>query len=68
MDTQPETTETIETTDTFSPNWGDDAPRGGKAVMNRILKEKATVPLFFALPGSGSPVSVATRIGRSSRL
>lgn len=31
-----------------SPNWGHDAPRGGKAVMNRILKEKATVPLFFA--------------------
>lgn len=29
-------------------NWGDDAPRGGKAVMNRVLKEKATVPLFFA--------------------
>lgn len=32
----------------LSPAWGDDAPRGGKAVMNRILKEKATVPLFFA--------------------
>jgi len=29
-------------------DWGADAPRGGKAVMNRILKEKATVPLFFA--------------------
>ena len=29
-------------------NWGDDSPRGGRAVMNRILKEKATVPLFFA--------------------
>jgi hypothetical protein len=29
-------------------NWGADAPRGGKAVMNRILKDKATVPLFFA--------------------
>src|SRR5216684_3134012 len=29
-------------------NWSPDAPRGGKAVMNRILKEKATVPLFFA--------------------
>jgi hypothetical protein len=28
--------------------WGADAPRGGKAVLNRILKEKATVPLFFA--------------------
>ncbi len=29
-------------------NWSEDAPRGGKAVLNRILKEKATVPLFFA--------------------
>jgi len=29
-------------------NWGDDAPSGGKVVMNRILKDKATVPLFFA--------------------
>src|SRR5216684_4238780 len=27
--------------------WGADAPRGGKAVMGRILKENATVPLFF---------------------
>lgn len=27
--------------------WADDAPRGGKAVLNRIIKEKATVPLFF---------------------
>lgn len=29
-------------------SWGPNAPRGGVAVMNRILKEKATVPLFFA--------------------
>ena len=29
-------------------NWSNDAPRGGKAVMTRILKDKATVPLFFA--------------------
>ena len=28
--------------DVVSANWGEDAPRGGKAVMNRILKEKAT--------------------------
>ena len=34
--------------DTISVDWGEDAPRGGKTVMNRILKEKATVPLFFA--------------------
>jgi len=38
--------ETVDASTT--PNWGADAPRGGKAVMNRILKEKATVPLFFA--------------------
>ena len=37
-----------DTGDTLSVNWGEDAPRGGKTVMNRILKEKATVPLFFA--------------------
>jgi hypothetical protein len=37
-----------ETADNTTPNWGEDAPRGGKAVMNRVLKEKATVPLFFA--------------------
>lgn len=29
-------------------NWALDAPRGGRAVMNRILKDGATVPLFFA--------------------
>ena len=29
------------------PMWGKDAPRGGKTVLNRIIKEKATVPLFF---------------------
>ena len=37
-----------DTGDRMSVNWGKDAPRGGKVVMNRILKEKATVPLFFA--------------------
>ncbi len=29
-------------------DWSPDAPRGGRAVMGRILKEKASVPLFFA--------------------
>lgn len=33
--------------DLQGPAWGDAAPRGGKAVLNRIIKEKATVPLFF---------------------
>jgi|GEM_PF-972081 len=27
--------------------WGSDAPRGGKTVLNRFLKDEATVPLFF---------------------
>lgn len=31
-----------------SLNWAPDAPKGGKAVMNRVLKDGATVPLFFA--------------------
>lgn len=38
----------IESSDSNLINWGPGAPRGGKAVMNRILKEGATVPLFFA--------------------
>ena len=33
--------------DATSMNWASDAPRGGKAVLGRILKENATVPLFF---------------------
>src|ERR1700760_1940866 len=37
-----------ESLDQITDNWGSDAPRGGKTVMNRILKENATVPLFFA--------------------
>ena len=32
----------------FTPEWAADAPRGGRAVLTRILKEEATVPLFFA--------------------
>lgn len=28
--------------------WALDAPKGGKAVMNRVLKDGASVPLFFA--------------------
>lgn len=35
------------TNTTQEPAWGDSAPRGGKAVLNRIIKDKATVPLFF---------------------
>jgi hypothetical protein len=36
-----------EPSDSAVLNWGADSPRGGKAVMSRILKENATVPLFF---------------------
>lgn len=36
-----------EQADVNALTWGVDAPRGGKAVMGRILKENATVPLFF---------------------
>src|SRR6266850_2800601 len=39
QETQPEETQILA--------WADDAPRGGKAVLNRIIKEKATVPLFL---------------------
>jgi Histidine kinase-, DNA gyrase B-, and HSP90-like ATPase len=31
----------------FAPQWGPDAPRGGKTVLNRILKDGFKVPLFF---------------------
>jgi len=34
--------------DPFTPNWASDAPRGGRAVLNRVLKESAVVPLFLA--------------------
>lgn len=32
---------------TIDPLWGDNAPRGGKTVLRRVLKESATVPLFL---------------------
>lgn len=31
----------------FEPQWGDHAPRGGKSVLNRVLKEGTRVPLFL---------------------
>lgn len=34
--------------DADAANWGPGAPRGGQAVLNRFLKQKAAVPLFFA--------------------
>ncbi len=44
---QEETASTSPEVDIQTPVWGEDAPRGGKAVLNRIIQEKATVPLFF---------------------
>jgi hypothetical protein len=37
-----------DTADQITDSWSSDAPRGGRAVMNRIIKDDATVPLFFA--------------------
>ena len=34
----------------FNPNQASDAPRGGRAVLNRIAKESATVPFISAQP------------------
>lgn len=36
-----------DTTDEFSPNWGHSAPKGGRTVLNRVLKDGAKVPLFL---------------------
>jgi len=32
----------------YDLTWAADAPKGGKTVMNRVLKDGANVPLFFA--------------------
>ncbi len=31
----------------FSPQWGENAPRGGRTVLTRVLKDGAAVPLFL---------------------
>lgn len=31
----------------FVPRWGDEAPKGGRTVLNRMIKEGANVPLFL---------------------
>jgi hypothetical protein len=36
------------TNSSLAPHWSADAPKGGKIVMNRALKESAAVPLFLA--------------------
>jgi hypothetical protein len=40
--------EQADTAEIFTPNWAPDAPRGGRAVLGRVLKENASVPLFLA--------------------
>src|ERR1022692_2166638 len=42
-----QTTQDADIVDFQGPAWGEDAPRGGKAVFTRMTKEKSTVPLFF---------------------
>ena len=32
----------------LEPQWGKGAPRGGRAVFSRVVKEGANVPLFLA--------------------
>lgn len=41
-------TETVnESSEEFSPDWGGTAPKGGRTVLNRVLKDGAKVPLFL---------------------
>lgn len=44
---QNEESAIAEQTETYG-SWSEDAPRGGRTVLNRALKENAAVPLFFA--------------------
>src|ERR1700730_14397185 len=44
----PGSSEQTDSSEGLTPNWAPDAPRGGRAVLTRILKESASVPLFFA--------------------
>ena len=37
----------VETNEEFSPSWGNTAPKGGRTVLNRVLKDGAKVPLFL---------------------
>lgn len=40
--------EPADAAEAFTPNWAPDSPRGGRAVLTRVLKESAAVPLFLA--------------------
>jgi len=31
----------------FTPQWGSTSPRGGRTVLNRVLKDGQKVPLFL---------------------
>jgi hypothetical protein len=38
---------TTDDEETFFPQWGENAPKGGRAVLNRILRDGNKVPLFL---------------------
>ena len=42
-----ETPEIVEGEEEFAPQWGDNAPKGGRAVLNRVLRDGNKVPLFL---------------------
>jgi hypothetical protein len=46
-DVSPEIQTSVRGGTDFSPKWGDNAPRGGKAVLTRVLKDGSKVPLFL---------------------
>jgi hypothetical protein len=48
METDMLNTETTRSTPDSPLDWSPDSPKGGKAVMTRVLKDGASVPLFFA--------------------
>ena len=47
QNTAPETVDPDPTAGDFSPQWGVSAPKGGKTVVTRALKDGARVPLFL---------------------
>ncbi len=46
MDTT-KTQDSAEPEGEFSPQWGESAPKGGRTVLNRVLREGNNVPLFL---------------------
>lgn len=46
-DVSPDTEASVNRGSDFSPKWGENAPRGGKTVLTRVLKDGSKVPLFL---------------------